>query len=125
MFAVALVVHKKEGLVLDDGPPDIGAIEVEPNFRFDSTDSGCPTVCVHRVVAEELPGSAMKIIRAVLDRYINDCARAVAVLGRVAIALHSKLLYRIYGWKHDICAVSAVAGGMGVIVDSIEQIIVL
>ena len=42
----------------------------------------------------------------------------MAVFGGVAVILNAKFLDRVDGWEDDVDAVTKIAGGVGVVVDS-------
>ena len=77
------------------------------------------------VVTKKLPYRAMNLVRAVFDDNVHHSAGAMAIFSRVAIALDTKLLHRIHGGKDHVDTIPAIAGGMGIVVDPVEQIVVL
>src|SRR5262249_54778569 len=124
-IALALVVHKKEGLVLADRTADIRAEEVEPHLRLDAADGWCPAVRVEIIVPEELPARAMELVGPSFDAYIDHGSSAPAVLRRIAVAQHAELLYGIHRRPDHIHTFATEAGGIGVVVSAVEQVVIL
>src|SRR5262249_13192282 len=95
------------------------------NLRLNPTQRRRPAMRVHIVVAEKLPARAVQLVGAVFDGYVHYGARAVPVFGGVRIALYAELLYGIDRGKHDVDAIAAEAGGVRIVIDPVQEVVVL
>src|SRR5262249_15876915 len=84
-----------------------------------------PAVGVHIIVAEEFPAGSVELVAATLDGDVDHGSGAVAVLGRVAVTLYAELGHSVNRGQHHIDAIAAETGGVGSVVNAVEQIVVV
>src|SRR6185369_10701401 len=71
-------------------------------------------------VAQELPGGAMKLIGAALERHIDNRAAGAAVFGAEVIGLYFELGNRVGTQLDGLIGIALVACVIGVIIDAIH-----
>lgn len=124
-LAFTFVVREEERLIFADRPAKVAAELIEAQLRLPAVDGRGPALGVELVVAEEFPRSATNIVAAALDGDVHNTARTASVLSGVAVRLHLELRYGVHRGPHHIHPFAAEAGGVGVVVHTIEQIVVL
>src|ERR1700756_4584416 len=97
---LGLVVREEKESVLDDRSTKGGAIHVPARFllgkdRSVGAEAIRPVVCVQNVVTEKLPYVPMILVRAGLDRRVNNSAFEVAEFGGRVVGDEIEFLDRV------------------------------